>query len=361
MKQIQLTLLILFFLIVSSLLLNAQTVYHKASEFLLLGKITPETETHYERLPLYLKGNVSRPAIWSLGKNTSGLAIRFNSNSTSISAKWEVLQDVRMNHFTETGIKGLDLYAWENNKWQFVNTARPTGKNSEQVIISSMTPKNREFILFLPLYDGVTSLSIGIDSLSSISNPQKKIVATKNPIVVYGTSITQGGCATRPGMSYTNILMRWMNREFINLGFSGNGKLDYEIAEVIAKRKDAGLFILDFIPNVTEEKIKDRTKNFINIIRKENPDTPILLVESIIFPHSVFSTKTANILSVKNNALRDEYEELKKLGDNNLYYLNSNNLMNKDGEGTVDGTHLTDLGFQHLAKTLLNEINRILH
>lgn len=359
MKHFQLTLLIVASLLLNSLQAHSQIVYHNASKFPLIGKITTDTETRYERLPIYLKDDVSRPAIWNLGKNTSGLAIRFNSNSTSISAKWEVLGDVRMNHFTETGIKGLDLYAWENNKWQFVNTARPTGKKTEQVIISTMTQKNREFMLFLPLYDGLTSLSIGVDSLSSISKPQTNLVATQNPIVVYGTSITQGGCATRPGMSYTNILTRWMNREFINLGFSGNGQLDYEIAEVMAKRKDAGMFILDFIPNVTEEKIKDKTKNFINILRKENPDTPILLVESIIFPHSVFSTATADILSVKNKALRDEFEEMKKAGDNNLYYLNSDDLMNKDGEGTVDGIHLTDLGFQHIAKTFLKEIINI--
>ena len=360
MKLIQVKFVVLFFLFINTLLLNSQTVYHKASEFPLLGKITNETETRYERLPAYLKDKVSRPAIWSLGKNTSGLIIRFNSNSTSISAKWEVLEDVRMNHFTETGIKGLDLYAWENNKWQFVNTARPSSKKTEQVIISTMTSTNREFMLFLPLYDGLTSLSIGVDSLSTITKPQTKLIATENPIVVYGTSITQGGCATRPGMSYTNILTRLMNREFINLGFSGNGQLDYEIAEVMAKRKDAALFILDFIPNVTEEKIRNRTKNFVNIIRKENPDTPILLVESIIFPHSVFSTETANMLSVKNNALRAEYEKMKKNGDKNLFYLNSNNLMNKDGEGTVDGIHLTDLGFQFIAKTLQEEIDYIL-
>lgn len=360
MKHFQLTFLIIALLLLNSLLTSSQIIYHNASEFLLIGKITVDTETRYERLPIYLKDNVSRPAIWSLGKNTSGLAIRFNSNSTSISAKWEVLGDVRMNHFTETGIKGLDLYAWEDNKWQFVNTARPTGKKTEQVIISTMTPKNREFMLFLPLYDGLTSLSIGVDSLSNISQPQMNIPSTENPIVVYGTSITQGGCATRPGMSYTNILTRWMNREFINLGFSGNGQLDYEIAEVMAKRKDAAMFILDFIPNVTEDKIKDRTKSFVEIIRKENPDTPILLVESIIFPHAVFSTETAEILSVKNKALRTEFEEMKEAGDNNLYYLNSNNLMNKDGEGTVDGIHLTDLGFQHFANTLQKEIKSIL-
>lgn len=360
MKHLQLSLLIAVSLLVNSSLLNSQTVYHEASEFPLIGKITTDTETRYERLPAYLKDSVPRTALWNLGKNTSGLAIRFNSNSTSISAKWEVLKNVTMNHFTETGIKGLDLYAWENNKWQYVKTANPTGKETEQVIISTMTPKDREFMLFLPLYDGLISLSIGVDSLSNISAPRTNLPRTDKPIVVYGTSITQGGCATRPGMSYTNILTRWMNREFINLGFSGNGQLDYEIAEVIAKRKDAGMFILDCIPNVTEPKIKDRTKHFVEIIRKENPDTPILLVESVIFPHSVFSTSTADILSEKNNALRTEYEEMKLAGDNNLYYLNSDNLMSKDGEGTVDGVHLTDLGFQHLATTLMKKIKTIL-
>ena len=360
MKRLHLTFIITACLLLASALLNSQTVYYEASEFPLIGKITTETETRYERLPAYLKDNVSRPAIWNLGKNTSGLAIRFNSNSTSISAKWEVLKDVSMNHFSDTGIKGLDLYAWENNKWQFVRSARPTGKESEQVIIYSMSPKDREFMLFLPLYDGLTSLSIGVDSLSSIGLPRMNLPITKKPIVVYGTSITQGGCATRPGMSYTNILTRWMNREFINLGFSGNGQLDYEIAGAMTKRKDAEMFILDFIPNVTEQQIKNKTKYFVDIIRKENPNTPILLIESIIFPHSVFSTETAELLSAKNNALRAEYEKMKEAGDNHLYYLNSENLLSKDGEGTVDGVHLTDLGFQHFAYTLLKEIRTIL-
>ena len=339
---------------------NSQTIYHEASQFPLLGKISTETETRYERLPTVLKDKVSRPAIWTLGKNTSGLAILFNSNSTSISAKWEVLQDVRMNHMTETGIKGLDLYAWENDKWQFVKSAQPKGKTTEQLIISGMTPNEREYMLFLPLYDGVIDLSIGIDSAAMIASPVTNYINSENPIVVYGTSITQGGCATRPGMSYTNIMTRWMNREFINLGFSGNGQLDYEIAEIMAQRKDAGLFVLDFIPNVDETKVKERTQHFVNIIRKNNPHTPILLVESIIFPHSRFDTNMANVLAAKNTALRVEFETLKNAGDDYIYYLKSDSLMNKDGEGTVDGIHLTDMGFQHFAYTLMKEIKTIL-
>lgn len=360
MRYLKFSFLISAVLLVNSLLLSSQVVYHEASEFPLLGKITSETETRYERLPAHLKDNVSRLEIWMLGKNTSGLAIRFNSNSTSISAKWEVLKNVSMNHFTETGIKGLDLYAWENNKWQFVNTARPIGKKTEQEIISNMTSKEREFMLFLPLYDGLVSLSIGIDSLSTIKAPQINLPITNKPIVVYGTSITQGGCASRPGMSYTNILTRWMNQEFINLAFSGNGQLDYEIAEVMASRNDAGMFVLDFIPNVTEEKIRNRTQHFISIIRKKNPETPILLVESVIFPHAVFDTSTDDNLSLKNAALRGEFEQLKNLGDNNIYYLRTDNLLGDDGEGTVDGVHLTDLGFQRFAKVILHKIESIL-
>ena len=345
---------------VNAFFVNSQTVYHDASIFPLIGKISTETETRYERLPADLKDKVTRDRIWTLGKNSSGLAILFSSNSTSISAKWEVLQDVRLNHMTETGIKGLDLYAWENNKWQFVKSAQPTAKTTEQTIISNMTSKEREYMLFLPLYDGLTNLSIGVDSSAMIAPPQRNYIDSKSPIVVYGTSITQGGCATRPGMSYTNIMTRWMNREFINLGFSGNGQLDYEIAEVMGERKDAGMFVLDFIPNVDETKIKERTQHFVSIIRNENPDAPILFVESIIFPHSKFDTNMAQVLATKNAALRVEYETLKNAGDNNIYYLKSDNLMNADGEGTVDGIHLTDMGFQHFAYILMKEIKNIL-
>lgn len=352
------------FILIASLIfvtsnVASQKVYHEASNFPLIGKITSETETRYERLPAYLKDNVSRPAIWSLGKNCSGLAILFSSNSPSISAKWEVLGDVKMNHFTETGIKGLDLYAWEDDKWQFVNSARPKGKITEHTIISNMQPVERDYLLYLPLYDGLVELEIGVDSTFSIGQPKMMYIDRSNPIVVYGTSITQGGCATRAGMSYTNIVSRWLNKEFINLGFSGNGQLDYEIAEVMSKRTDAGMFVLDFIPNVTETKVKERTQQFVSIIRAENPSTPILFVESIDFTHSVFDKVTDNEVNKKNRALKIEYEKLKAAGDKNIYYLENTGLIGEDGEAAVDGIHLTDLGFLRMAKHIEKKINSI--
>jgi len=357
MKQYRLILLLV--ILFPTVLLCGQTKYYDAAQFPLIGKITNSTETRYERLPAYLK-NTCRPPVWDLGKNTAGLAIRFRTNSKSISAKWDLYENRYMNHMAATGIKGLDLYAWTKNHWQFVNTGRPTAKTNEQTIIANMTSEEREYLLFLPLYDGVNSLSIGVDSAATILQPALNYPETTHPVVCYGTSITQGGCANRPGMSYSNILTRKFNREFINLGFSGNGQLDYEIAEVMAKRQDASLFVLDFIPNVNLQQIKEKTATFVGILRKENPQTPILLVESVIFPHSYFDQSMHQVVTEKNKALREEYQKLKQQGDKNIHYLSSDNLIGKDGEATVDGIHLTDLGFERFSEALYKAIRKIL-
>ena len=337
----------------------SQTQYYDASQFPLIGKITDETESRYERLPPYLQ-SITRPPVWHLGKNSSGLALRFRSNTTTLSARWSLLGDVSMNHMTDTGIKGLDLYAWNGESWQFVNTGRPTATVNDHLIISNMVSQEREYLLFLPLYDGITDLSIGIDSMAYIATPQLAYPVTEKPIVCYGTSITQGGCATRAGMSYTNILERWLNREVINLGFSGNGQLDYEIAELMSFRTDAGLFVLDFIPNVNLEQIREKTAAFTEKLRRHNPQIPILFVESVMFPHSAFDQSTYNIVTDKNSALKEEFDKLIQEGYENIFYLSGEKLIGIDGEASVDGVHLTDLGFIRMAEVLQTAIMEIL-
>lgn len=336
----------------------AQTKFYDATQFPVIGKICDTTAIRYGRLPAYLQ-NICRDQLWRLGQNSSGVAIRFRSNSTQITAKWKVIENNYMNHMSVTGIKGLDLYAWTGSKWQFVNSARPDGLENKTVIISNMDSLEREYMLYLPLYDGVSSLSIGVDSTAYARPPRLKYPITKKPIVVYGTSITQGGCATRPGMSYTAIIERNLNHEIINLGFSGNGRLDYEIAELMSKRTDAGLFILDFIPNVTLEQVKEKTATFVKKLRAPNSPIPILFVESIIFPHSTFDKYTDKVVADKNKALKEEFEKLKRGGYKNIYYLSSDNLIGTDGEGTVDGVHPTDIGFIRLADSLQKKIIKI--
>ena len=181
--------------------IHAQLVYHDASNFPLLGRATESAGARYERFPDSLK-NISRAPLWNLSRNSAGMAIRFRSNSTTIAAKWVALFNTHMNHMTDTGAKGLDLYCLQKNgDWHFVNSARPKGKINQATIIKNMHPEEREYMLYLPLYDGLISLSIGVDSLATISQPLMDYPIRKNPVVFYGTSILQGGCASRPGMA----------------------------------------------------------------------------------------------------------------------------------------------------------------
>ena len=143
----------------------AQLTYHSADSFPLFGKISEQTETRYERLPATLRDQ-SRPPVWGLGKNTAGLYLRFKSNSTSIGLKWTLYQNRMMNHMAATGIKGFDLYCLKDDKWVFVNSARPEVNSmaNEAVIMANMDTTGKEFMLDFPLYDGVVDLQIGVFS-----------------------------------------------------------------------------------------------------------------------------------------------------------------------------------------------------
>ena len=326
----------------------AQMVYHDASQFPLLGKAVQRTEMRYNRLPDSLK-NISRSPLWNLSKNSAGMAIRFRSNSTRIAVKWENIFNNHMNHMTDVGTKGLDLYCWESNEqWRFVNSARPTGKMNQAIIISNMQPKEKEYMLYLPLYDGLVSLSIGVDSSATINQPLIDYPVRKKPVVFYGTSILQGGCASRPGMAHTNIISRRLNRECINLGFSGNALLDLEVAKVIAE-VDASVFVLDFVPNASVEQMKERMETFYRIIRSKHPDTPVIFIEDPIFTHTLYDERIAKEVQRKNDTLKEIFNRLKKENEKNIIFISSKNMLGEDGEATVDGIHFTDLGMMRYA------------
>lgn len=343
------TKLFLFCLLLTTMA-GAQIVYHDASAFPLLGKATEATATRYERLPDSLQ-HISRKPLWDLGRHSAGLALRFRSNSSCIAARWEVRDNRSMNHMTPTGIKGLDLYCLQDGKWIFAGSGRPQGKINKATIVKNMLPQEREYLLYLSLYDGVTSLAIGVDSLSEILQPAVDLPRREKPIVFYGTSILQGGCASRPGMAHTNILERRLNRECINLGFSGNALLDLEIAHLMAS-VDASMFVLDFVPNATVEQMRERADEFYSIIRRKHPHTPILFIEDPIFTHSPFDTRIAKEVKDKNETLNAIFQSLKQRGEKNIYFLSSRDIIGHDGEATVDGIHFTDLGFMRYAEVL---------
>lgn len=342
-------------------------VYKDAAEFPLIGRGIADdaSVSRYQRLPDSIRQSLPRDYMWTLGRCSAGMALRFASDSPYINAKWTNTDKLEMNHMSPTGIRGLDLYAlMPDSTWRFVNSARPDLKSAttELTINANMEPGvMRDYMLFLPLYDGIADVAIGYDSDYTLGAPvDGNLPSTKSPIVVYGTSITQGGCASRPGMAHTNRLTRLLNTEVVNFGLSGNGQLDLVMAPVVASVENPSLFILEFCPNVTIEQIEERMIPFVTVIRERHPAVPILFVENPIFPSGEFDGVMGKKVSERNAALRQKYDHLASLGDENLYYLPADALIGTDGEATVDGIHLTDLGFYRYASVLESAIRAIL-
>lgn len=334
-------------------------VYTDASVFPLYGKVSEQTNERYERLPSSLEG-VSREPVWYLGRHSAGLFIRFRSNSTSIHARWESTFNNTMTHMTDTGTKGLDLYALVDGEWRHVCSAQPQGKKSERCIIANMDPVEREYMLYLSLYDGVKSLEIGVDEGSMLDLPAVNRPSREKPVVMYGTSILQGGCANRPGMAHTNIIGRRLDREVINLGFSGNALLDMEIAELMASVEDPGLYVLDYVPNASADAIDEVGEQFFRIIRDAHPEVPVVFIEDVIFPHTIFDNKILEEVTKKNVAQKRLFKKLKKSGEKRIYYISAEGMIGDDGEATVDAIHFTDLGAMRYVDHVLPLIKRAL-
>lgn len=331
-----------------------ELVYTDLSAFPVIGTLAPDASARYSRLPDSLKNRV-RSELWSLGLNSAGVAVRFRSDSPRIAAKWHSRNKFNMNHMTAAGIRGLDLYVLRGDStWTTLSSLRPAfnSHNSTSVAATDMEPGvMREYMLYLSLYDGVDSLFVGIDSACVILPPAVDLPRKGKPVVMYGSSILQGGCASRPGMVHTSILERMLQREVVNLGFSGNARLDPEIASLMADA-DASVYVIDALPNCKAGQIDSLAEPFVNIIRRRRPHTPIILVESPIFPIARFSTEVAATLSDKNARLRKVYDKLKAAGDDNLYYFEADAILGGNAEATVDNYHFTDMGFTIFAEGL---------
>ncbi len=330
-----------------------------AKELMLTGQAFEKSVGPYGRMPEALQGEFRKDLLF-LGRNSAGLAVRFSSDSPSVSAKWTLTNNYVMNHMAMTGIKGLDLYVLYGGRWMYIGTARPNAKENFSVFVKGMDKSKKEFLAYLPLYDGVESLQIGVEKGSTIGKPEKNVLiksSDRKPLVIYGTSITQGGCASRPGMAYPSILGRMLNREVINYGFSGNGRLDYSMSKTLAMT-DAGLYVLDCLPNTTYQSVKDSAYRFITNIIKAHPATPLYMVENPNFASLIVDKGTAEELQKENMAWMELYLQLRKEGHKNVHYIKADNFFGTDNEGTVDGIHPTDLGMQNHAKKLYKHLKQ---
>ena len=348
---------------VSALLLGVSAFaqnWYDAATLPLYGKARQDTKELYERLPAEFEGR-SRDAVWYLGRNSAGLYVRFSSNASAIWLRWSAKFGNHMNHQTLTGTRGLDLYVLtDKGEWRFMASGRPTldSKDCEQKVIGAMEPKWREDMLYLPLYDGLTKLEIGVDREAVVEAPKVDLPRCDKPIVMYGTSILQGGCANRPGMAHTSILSRRFNREVINLGFSGNALLDLEIAELMASVEDPAIYVFDYVPNAYDYLIREKGEQFFRIVRDAHPDVPILFLEDPYFGHYEYDAGIKAEVDKKNAAQWELFCKLKKQGEKNIWYLKSDDMVGHDNEAFVDGIHFTDLGMMRYADWLAPHIRK---
>lgn len=314
----------------------------------------------YQRLPQRAKELVRKP-VWDLSLQTAGLYVKFYTNAPKIQVKYLVTGGYSMPHMPATGVSGVDLYTMDCNgkqywcaaNYQFGDTVRYTYNN---LTYHNTHDKGNEFTLYLPLYNGVKSLQIGVPEGCRFDFVRPSV---EKPVVVYGTSIAQGACASRPGMAWTNILQRKLDMPVVNLGFSGNGQLDEEFFRLLAEM-DAAMYVIDCMPNMTGDRvslIRPRLEKGLRILRSKSK-APILLVEHDGYMGFYASDKRREDFRKTNEQLRAVYDLMKDEIEN-LHYLTFDELaLSMDSQ--VDGVHATDLGMQQYADAYYKKISGIL-
>ncbi len=309
-----------------------------------------ELASPFDRLPARAEG-VVRDDVWNLSRHSAGICVRFETDATTISAKWNLISDqLDMPHMPATGVSGLDLYARDDEgDWRWLACGFPASQENTVTLCSDIIPGRREYLLYMPLYNGVSEVAIGIPEGNSLFTASAYPSGHEKPIVFYGTSITQGGCASRPGMVHTAILGRWLDRPIINLGFSGNGRLETEFTQFMAEI-DAAVFVLDCLPNLGADDVAARTEPVVQLIREHHPETPILLVEDRTYSDAIFNPGKRERNDSSRAAFRAAYDRLIAAGDEHIFYLEGEHLLGEDNEGTVDSSHPTDLGFLRQAE-----------
>lgn len=318
-----------------------------------------ENGTDLIRFPSRLKDNLPK-AVWTLAQSPSGGRIRFRTDSSRLAIRLEYPSPPGMRNMHAFGQTGVDLYLdGIYHSTAIASADAKPGVPVEHVYfeLKDAPRAEREITLYLPLYKGVKVLGIGIDRDARCARARP--FALPKPIVFYGTSITQGGCASRSGMSYQAILGRGLNVDFVNLGFSGNGKGEAVVARAVAEI-DAACFVLDFAQNnPSVESLQEVYDPFIAILREKHAKTPILAITPIANSRE----KTApSRTEAMRRLIRQVVSRRIGAGDSALELIEGPDLLGPSRlDGLVDGTHPNDLGFQWMADGLAGRLARMLN
>ncbi len=321
--------------------------------FSLFGLSYSEKEGGFYRVPGDIAEKTSA-GVSALARNTSGGRLCFSTNSEylSISVTYEYL--CKFAHMPLTGTSGFSLLEKTDRGYVFLAMLRPGIDDEKGYCANCALPggKMHDYVLFFPLYNDVDSLVVALEKGSDVApfNPYKAVL----PVVYYGSSITQGGCASRPDNSYQALISKHTDVDFLNFGFSGNAKGEQIMAEFLSKIP-ASLFVMDYDHNAPDAEWLKRTHyNFYKKYRENNATTPILFVSRPDYKHAPDGEERLKII-------KSTFKRAKKEGDEKVWFLNGKSFYDfKYGEDCeVDGTHPNNLGFYRMAEKLLKKLKEI--
>lgn len=330
-------------------------VYTDASKLTMVNRAQPDCPflarldtTKYRDLNKYMNNYYNYP---------TGMALVFETNSPDIAARWTTHDAFTRSNTMGIASRGLDLYILQDGKWVTAGTGSPRayGKKHSGNIVTDMDRSMKTCLLYLPIFDRLESLSIGIDSASVIrpvANPWKK------KVVFMGSSITHGAGVSRPGTTYPARIARALGVEAPNLGISGQCKMEPVLAQIIADT-DADAFVFDCFSNPNAQQIRERLMPFVEIIRKAHPTTPLIFLQTERRETRNFDLGKRAFEEERTATSASEMEKvMKKFND--VYFINPGMPLGDDHEGCVDGVHPTDLGTYRIAEGITPQLRAIL-
>lgn len=330
--------------------------WYDASQWQSEGRGWDDTSTPFTRMPARAQETVP-PSVWKLGQQSAGLIVRFKTDAPTIMARHEVGGPLAMTHMTAVGRSGLDLYARDpQGVWRWAGFSKPNAKQYEQELLKDASKKLREYMLYLPPYNNTVSLSVGVPEGSRF---EALPPSDKKPVFYYGTSIAQGCSASRPGMTIPALLGRRLDRPVVNFGFSGTGRMEAALADLIGE-VDAAVFVLDCLPNMSAKLVSERAETFIRKLRQARPDTPIVLVEDRTMTNAWLKPGRLKSHADRRKVYRTAYDKLTAEGFKKMYYVEGDHLLGDDNEGTIDSSHPTDVGMMRQTDILEPILRQIL-
>lgn len=314
-----------------------------------------DNENEYYRLNAKTK-NIYSDANRSLAECTSGATLRFITDANQIQIRADLRAAITgMHHFTDRGVYGFDVLVGTGTNRQYCGKVMQTlvwlpEKMQDTVYLPEGI---KEVQIDFPMYGGVSNLEIGFPDQARIALPTKR---TNHPIAFYGSSITQGGCASRPGNAYPNIICRALDADCRNLGFSGSARGEQSIAEYIGGL-ELGCFVMDYDYNsITVEELAERHEPFFKTVRRAQPDLPILML-----PH-VWSYPDGESDYQRVAVVKQTYENAVANGDQNVYFLDSSDFFRGEMRDlcTVDALHPNDIGMLIMASEIYKKLIQII-